>query len=103
MAVFSRSLTNNNIKALPRDVFNDLDSLIELDLRGNAFECDCRAKWLMTWLKNTNATVSDVVCAGPEDMKDKRLNDMTSLHNECVSTDFVLHQSLAVASRELYT
>lgn len=40
----------------------------------------------MTWLKNTNATVSDVVCAGPEDMKDKRLNDMTSLHDECVST-----------------
>uniref|UniRef100_A0A8D0DF19 Leucine-rich repeat LGI family, member 2a n=1 Tax=Sander lucioperca TaxID=283035 RepID=A0A8D0DF19_SANLU len=81
------SLANNNIKALPRDVFNDLDSLIELDLRGNAFECDCRAKWLMTWLKNTNATVSDVVCAGPEDMKDKRLNDMNSLHNECISTE----------------
>ena len=56
------------------------------DLRGNAFECDCRAKWLMTWLKNTNATVSDVVCAGPEEMKDKRLNDMASLHNECIST-----------------
>lgn len=56
------------------------------DLRGNAFECDCRAKWLMGWLKNTNATVSDVVCAGPEDMKDKRLNDMASLHNECIST-----------------
>lgn len=40
----------------------------------------------MTWLKNTNATVSDVVCVGPEDMKGKRLNDMTSLQNECVST-----------------
>ncbi|KAI9543492.1 Leucine-rich repeat LGI member 2 [Dissostichus eleginoides] len=97
------SLANNNIKALPRDVFNDLDSLIELDLRGNAFECDCRAKWLMTWLKNTNATVSDVVCAGPEDMKDKRLNDMTSLQNECVSTDFVLHQSLASESLSVDT
>lgn len=56
------------------------------DLRGNAFECDCRAKWLMTWLKSTNATVSDVMCAAPEEMKDKRLNDMTSLHNECTST-----------------
>lgn len=30
--------------------------------------------------------MSDVVCAGPEDMKGKRLNDMTSLQNECVST-----------------
>uniref|UniRef100_A0A3Q4GN91 Leucine-rich repeat LGI family, member 2a n=1 Tax=Neolamprologus brichardi TaxID=32507 RepID=A0A3Q4GN91_NEOBR len=90
------SLANNNIKALPRDLFIDLDSLIELDLRGNAFECDCRAKWLMTWLKNTNATVSDAVCAGPEDMKGKRLNDMTSLQNECVSTGEKHLKSLSV-------
>ncbi|CAF88168.1 unnamed protein product, partial [Tetraodon nigroviridis] len=33
-------------------------------LRGNAFQCDCGAKWLMTWLKSTNATVSNVACAG---------------------------------------
>ncbi|XP_019950959.1 leucine-rich repeat LGI family member 2a [Paralichthys olivaceus] len=97
------SLANNNIKSLPRDLFIDLESLIELDLRGNAFECDCRVKWLMTWLKNTNATVSDVVCAGPEDMKDKRLNDMASLHNECISTDFVLHQSVMSESLSVDT
>lgn len=97
------SLANNNIKALPRDLFSDLDSLIELDLRGNAFECDCRAKWLMTWLKNTNATVSDVVCAGPEEMKGKRLNDMTSLQNECISTDFILHQTIASESLSVDT
>lgn len=40
----------------------------------------------MSWLKTTNATVSDVLCAAPEDLKDKRLNDMNSLHDECVST-----------------
>ncbi|CAI5640738.1 unnamed protein product [Oreochromis niloticus] len=57
----------------------------------------------MTWLKNTNATVSDVVCAGPEDMKGKRLNDMTSLQNECVSTDFILHQSVVSESLSVDT
>ncbi|XP_043953650.1 leucine-rich repeat LGI family member 2a isoform X1 [Gambusia affinis] len=103
LAMFFRSLANNNIKFLPRDVFIDLDSLIELDLRGNAFECDCRAKWLMMWLKSTNATVSDVMCAGPDDMKGKRLNDMNSLHNECISTDFVLHQSVASESLSVDT
>ncbi|XP_061108474.1 leucine-rich repeat LGI family member 2a [Conger conger] len=97
------SLANNHIKALPRDLFIDLDSLIELDLRGNMFECDCRAKWLMTWLKSTNATVTDVVCAGPEDMKGKRLNDLASLRNECISTDFVLHQSVATESLSVDT
>ncbi|KAJ8262067.1 hypothetical protein GJAV_G00161800 [Gymnothorax javanicus] len=73
------------------------------DLRGNKFECDCRAKWLMMWLKSTNATVSDVVCAGPGDMKGKRLNDLTSLRNECISTDFVLHQSVVTESLSVDT
>lgn len=40
----------------------------------------------MAWLKSTNATVSSVACAGPEDMKGKSLNDQSSLHNDCVST-----------------
>lgn len=56
------------------------------DLRGNAFECDCRAKWLMTWLKSTNATVSSVACAGPESMKGKSLNEQSGLQNDCMST-----------------
>ncbi|KAK7169880.1 hypothetical protein R3I94_000196 [Phoxinus phoxinus] len=97
------SLANNNIKALPRELFIDLESLIELDLRGNVFECDCRAKWLMMWLKSTNATVSDVLCAGPEEMKGKRLNDMASLHNECISTDFVPLHSVPTESLSVDT
>lgn len=56
------------------------------DLRGNSFQCSCENKWLMTWLKNTNATVSDVFCAGPSDMKGKRLNDLPISPGECIST-----------------
>ncbi|XP_077445017.1 leucine-rich repeat LGI family member 2-like isoform X2 [Stigmatopora argus] len=91
------SLANNKIEALPRDLFADLDSLIELDLRGNAFQCDCRAKWLMAWLRSTNATTSEVSCAGPEDAKGQRLSDVT-LRDQCISTDFVLHQVVASES-----
>uniref|UniRef100_A0A672GFZ1 Leucine-rich repeat LGI family member 2-like n=1 Tax=Salarias fasciatus TaxID=181472 RepID=A0A672GFZ1_SALFA len=65
-------------------------------LRGNSFQCICENKWLMTWLKNTNATVSDVFCAGPNDMKGKRLNDLPIPPGECISTDFVRHQSIPV-------
>lgn len=60
--------------------------LILRDLRGNSFQCDCENKWLMTWLKNTNATVSDVFCEGPSDMKGKRLNDLPIPPGGCIST-----------------
>ncbi|XP_057700222.1 leucine-rich repeat LGI family member 2-like [Corythoichthys intestinalis] len=92
------SLANNKMVSLPRDLFFDLDSLLELDLRGNAFQCNCENKWLMTWLKNTNATVSDVFCAGPSDMKGKRLNDIPIGEGQCMSTDFVRHQSIPIQS-----
>ncbi|XP_028303685.1 leucine-rich repeat LGI family member 2-like [Gouania willdenowi] len=92
------SLANNKMSSLPRGLFLDLASLLELDLRGNAFHCNCENKWLMTWLKNTNATVSDVLCAGPSDMKGKRLNDLPIRPEECISTDFVRHQSIPIQS-----
>uniref|UniRef100_A0AAY4AML3 LRRCT domain-containing protein n=1 Tax=Denticeps clupeoides TaxID=299321 RepID=A0AAY4AML3_9TELE len=86
------SLANNNIKLLPKDLFSGLDSLIELDLRGNMFECDCQTKWLIDWLKRSNATVSDVYCNGPGEKKGLRtLIPLSSL-------DFVLHQTLSTQS-----
>ncbi|XP_068134312.1 leucine-rich repeat LGI family member 2 isoform X2 [Hyperolius riggenbachi] len=92
------SLANNHIKTLPRDIFSDLDSLIELDLRGNKFECDCKAKWLFSWLKMTNSTVSDVLCSGPSDYQGKKLNEVPSFDSECITTDFVVHQILTYQS-----
>ncbi|OCT96755.1 leucine-rich repeat LGI family member 2 [Xenopus laevis] len=88
------SLANNHIKSLPRDIFIDLDSLIELDLRGNKYVCDCKAKWLFSWLKMTNSTVSDVLCVGPSEYKGRKLNELPSFDSNCITTDFTVHQVL---------
>lgn len=60
--------------------------LLFRDLRGNKFECDCKAKWLYLWLKMTNSTVSDVLCIGPPEYQEKKLNDVTSFDYECTTT-----------------
>lgn len=60
--------------------------LVFRDLRGNKFECDCKAKWLYLWLKMTNSTVSDVLCIGPPEYQEKTLNDVPSFDYECTTT-----------------
>lgn len=86
---------NLSIHLLTRIFFTatDLSPSWIRDLRGNSFQCSCENKWLMTWLKNTNATVSDVPCAGPNDMKGKRLNDVPIPPGECTSTGNVKSKS----------
>lgn len=55
---------------------------------------------MMVWLKNTNATVSDVFCAGPSDMKDKRLSDLPIPPGECMSTGTMTSAQLKVKERK---
>ncbi|KAF3687709.1 Leucine-rich repeat LGI family member 2 Leucine-rich glioma-inactivated protein 2 Precursor [Channa argus] len=91
-------IEGNKIETITKNAFRGLRDLTHLDLRGNSFQCSCENKWLMMWLKNTNATVSDVFCAGPSDMKGMRLNDLPISPGECISTDFVRHQSIPIQS-----
>uniref|UniRef100_A0A4W3I2W3 Leucine-rich repeat LGI family, member 2a n=1 Tax=Callorhinchus milii TaxID=7868 RepID=A0A4W3I2W3_CALMI len=95
------SLANSHIRSLPRDAFSDLDSLLELDLRGTDLQCDCKAKWLIGWLQTTNATVSDVICAGPPEHQGKKLIDLTAF--DCSATEFVVHQVLPYQSLSVDT
>lgn len=66
------------------------------DLRGNHFQCECQSMWLMLWLKKTNATVSDVYCAEPEEMKGILLKDFPEKHAKCVSTGNCIYNHCTV-------
>uniref|UniRef100_A0A5F9DLF8 Leucine rich repeat LGI family member 2 n=1 Tax=Oryctolagus cuniculus TaxID=9986 RepID=A0A5F9DLF8_RABIT len=79
-------IEGNKIETISRNAFRGLRDLTHLDLRGNKFECDCKAKWLYLWLKMTNSTVSDVLCLGPPEYQEKKLNDVASFDYECTTT-----------------
>uniref|UniRef100_A0A670ZF65 Leucine rich repeat LGI family member 2 n=1 Tax=Pseudonaja textilis TaxID=8673 RepID=A0A670ZF65_PSETE len=116
-------IEGNKIETISRHAFRGLRDLTHLDLRGNKFECDCKAKWLFLWLKMTNSSVSEVVCIGPEEFQDKKLNEASSFDDECTTTgilgeadflgklsqdqgpemDFVVHQILPYQSVSIDT
>ncbi|XP_066536033.1 leucine-rich repeat LGI family member 2b [Hoplias malabaricus] len=97
-AITHLSMASNNLKRLPKGLFSDLHSLIELDLRGNMFKCDCASMWLMLWLKRSNATILDVFCDGPVEMKGVLLKDVPEKHKKCISYEFIFHQAINTMS-----
>uniref|UniRef100_A0A8C0QKB6 Leucine rich repeat LGI family member 3 n=1 Tax=Chelonoidis abingdonii TaxID=106734 RepID=A0A8C0QKB6_CHEAB len=93
-----RSLANNNLQTLPRDIFIPLDILSDLDLRGNAFICDCKIKWLVEWMERTNATVPAIFCSSPVRYQGQKIWDPALKDFSCITTDFVVHQVLPFQS-----
>ncbi|KAK6482039.1 leucine-rich glioma-inactivated protein 1b [Huso huso] len=92
------SLAYNNLQTLPKDVFKGLEALIKVDLRGNAFNCDCKLKWLVEWMHNTNATVDQIYCADPPAYQGKKINDLVPQSFDCITTEFASYQSLKFES-----
>ncbi|XP_021007634.1 leucine-rich glioma-inactivated protein 1 isoform X2 [Mus caroli] len=97
------SLANNNLQTLPKDIFKGLDSLTNVDLRGNAFNCDCKLKWLVEWLGHTNATVEDIYCEGPPEYKKRKINSLSPKDFDCIITEFAKSQDLPYQSLSIDT
>ncbi|KAJ7304142.1 hypothetical protein JRQ81_011670 [Phrynocephalus forsythii] len=70
------NLANNNLQTLPRHLFRGLDALTLVDLRGNAFHCDCKLKWLVEWLSQTNILVEPVECRSPAELNRTSLSEL---------------------------
>ncbi|CAL8251486.1 unnamed protein product [Boreogadus saida] len=99
------SLSNNNLQLLPRKLFQHLDILTDLDLRGNSFRCDCKIKWLVDWMEQTNTSVPAIYCASPFEFQGRRIHDLTPRDFNCISADFAVYetfrfQSVSVESYE---
>uniref|UniRef100_A0A665UF36 Leucine-rich glioma-inactivated protein 1 n=1 Tax=Echeneis naucrates TaxID=173247 RepID=A0A665UF36_ECHNA len=91
-------LAYNNLEVLPKDLFEGLEALTKVDLRGNQFTCDCKLKWLVDWKCSTSATVDQIYCKGPASLLDKKINDLQSQSFDCFTTEFAPYQSLKFES-----
>ncbi|XP_030627491.1 leucine-rich glioma-inactivated protein 1a [Chanos chanos] len=87
------SLAFNKLESLPKDLFKGMDALTKVDLRGNRFICDCKLKWLVDWMVNTNATVDQISCSGPPQYQDRKINDLSPQHFDCITTEFAVRKS----------
>lgn len=65
---------------------NQLPYFIPRDLRGNAFKCDCKLKWLVTWMSRTNATIEDIYCESPPEYKKRKINNLSPNEFDCIIT-----------------
>nr|XP_056703261.1 leucine-rich glioma-inactivated protein 1-like [Euleptes europaea] len=95
------SLAHNNLQTLPRHLFRGLNALTAVDLRGNAFHCDCKLKWLVEWVSYTNAVVEPIECRSPAELNRTNLAELRPGGFNCITTDLVLfdvlpYQSLSV-------
>lgn len=55
------------------------------DLKGNNLECDCKLKWLVEWMRTTNATVDQISCSGPPLFQGKLINDLVPGSFDCIT------------------
>uniref|UniRef100_A0A8C7YXE5 Leucine-rich glioma-inactivated protein 1 n=1 Tax=Oryzias sinensis TaxID=183150 RepID=A0A8C7YXE5_9TELE len=97
-ALIHLSLAYNNLDTLPRDVFKGMDALSKVDLRGNNLICDCKLKWLVEWMHQTNATLDQIHCSGPPNYQGRKINDLLPHSFDCITTEFASYQPLKFES-----
>lgn len=73
-------LRNNGFKTITATII-PFGELYQLDLSENPLNCDCRILWLNGVLTNQNLTSQQgdgVICASPENLKDRPLKQLTA-------------------------
>ncbi|NWU09088.1 LGI4 protein, partial [Cephalopterus ornatus] len=93
------SLANNRLETLPRGLFQGLETLSHLDLRGNPFRCDCRLRWLLSWLGTVPSSPEAFGrCRSPSPHQGTPLAHLDPRDFQCQRTELRLFQSLPFSS-----
>lgn len=74
-----RTINNNNVTALQRDIFSGMSRIRALRLSDNPFACDCHLSWLSRFLRSAPRLAPYTRCHSPSQLKGQNVAD---LHDE---------------------
>lgn len=78
-----RTLNNNNITALPREIFSGMPRIRALRLSDNPFTCDCHLSWLSRYLRNSPRLAPYTRCHSPSQLKGQGLAELHEHDFKC--------------------
>lgn len=81
--LYCRTLNNNNITALPRDVFTGMPRIRALRLSDNPFACDCHLSWLSRFLRSAPRLAPYTRCHSPSQLKGQNVADLHDQEFKC--------------------
>lgn len=88
-----RTLNNNNLTTLPKDLFSGMARLRALRLSDNPFACDCHLSWLSRFLRSASRLAPYTKCHSPSQLKGQNVGDLHDSEFKC-SGIFSFHFSM---------
>lgn len=84
-------MNNNNITALPRDVFIGMPRVRALRLSDNPFACDCHLSWLSKFLRSAPRLAPYTRCHSPSQLKGQNVADLHEQDFKCSGKQMCLN------------
>ncbi|CAL4064848.1 unnamed protein product [Meganyctiphanes norvegica] len=79
----SLKLAENQLKLIQRELFTNNSKLVDLVLHGNLWDCDCRLKPIVSWVKQNNLLQEHVACHSPERVSGRRWEAISDAELAC--------------------
>lgn len=78
-----RTLNNNNLTWIGKDMFSNMFRLRTLRLNDNLLHCDCQLSWLARYLRHSPRLAQYTRCHSPNHLKGQSIADLQDHEFKC--------------------